>query len=213
LKLTKYPQSCLKIEDAGHALLVDVGTLATAEYAVSDFGEFDAVLFTHTHADHFDVDKLRDLTAAGAQLYGNANVAQLAGSAAGAAKVEVVGENEELVVAGFKIKAIAMEHCLMVDGSPAGIPNTGFLINDRLLIPGDSTEDVGVTAEVVAIPIFGPDISLKDAFAFAKATKAKTLIPVHYDVAGMNPAVFERFGARGLEATVITLKNGASTEL
>jgi L-ascorbate metabolism protein UlaG (beta-lactamase superfamily) len=209
LKITKYPQSCLKIEDAGHALLVDVGTLATADYAVADFGQFDAVLFTHSHADHFDVDKLDELAATGAQIYGNTNVAQLAG----ATKVEVVGENEELVVAGFKVKAVAMEHCLMVDGEPAGLPNTGFLINDRLLLPGDSTEDVEVTAEIVALPIFGPDISLKDAFGLAQATKAKILIPVHYDVASMNPAVFERLGGRGLDATITTLKNGESTEL
>jgi L-ascorbate metabolism protein UlaG (beta-lactamase superfamily) len=209
LKITKYIQSCLKIEDAENALLVDVGTLTMAEYSVSDFGDFDAVLFTHSHADHFDVDKLGELTARGAQIYGNANVAQ---SAKGA-KVEVVGQTEEFVVAGFKVKAIAMEHCLMVDGSPAGIPNTGFLINDRLLLAGDSTEDPGITAEIVAIPIFGPDISFKDAFGLAKATKAKTLIPVHYDVAGMNPAVFERLGARGLDATIITLKNGQSTEV
>ncbi len=208
MKITKYTQSCLKIEDNSQALLVDVGTLTTADYAVSDFGSFDAVLFTHSHADHFDVSKLAELSAHGAQIYGNANVAQLAEGT----KVEVIGEGEELVIAGFKVKAVAMEHCLMVDGSPAGIPNTAFVINDRLLIPGDSTEDVGLTAEIVAIPIFGPDISPKDAVSLAVATKAKTLIPVHYDVAGMDPSVFQRF-ARNLTAEIIPLKNGESTEL
>jgi L-ascorbate metabolism protein UlaG (beta-lactamase superfamily) len=190
-------------------LLVDVGTLAAAAYAVSDFGHFDAVLFTHTHADHFDIDKLPELAATGAQIYGNVNVAQSAGST----QVETISDNEELVVAGFKVKALPMEHCLMADGSPAGIPNTGFLIDDRLLVPGDSTVDIGKTVEIVALPIFGPDISLKDAYGMAQATKAKTLIPIHYDVAGMNPKIFEMLAARGLSAKVITLASGESTEL
>lgn len=212
MKITKYTQSCVKVEDGGQALLVDVGTLTTADYTVSDFGHFDAVLFTHSHADHFDVAKLGELSANGAQLYGNSNVAQLAGDT----PVEVITDNEELVVAGFKIKAIPMEHCLMVDGSPAGIPNTGFLVNDRLLLPGDSTEDVGTKAEVVALPIFGPDISLHDAYSLAKATAAKTVVLVHYDVAGMDPAIAARFlGMTKLSADlkVVPLKNGESTEL
>jgi L-ascorbate metabolism protein UlaG (beta-lactamase superfamily) len=209
VKLTRYPQSCLKIEHNGRTLLVDVGTLATAVHSVSDFGHFDAVLFTHTHADHFDVGILPELAATGAQIYGNANVAQSAGDS----QVEIIGDNEELVVADFKVKALPMEHCLMANGSPAGIPNTGFLINDYLLIPGDSTEDIGITAKAVAIPIFGPDISLKDACTMAQATKAKTLIPVHYDVAGMNPKVFEMLAGRWLSAKVVTLSSGEAAEI
>jgi len=209
MKITRYPQSCLKIERNGQALLVDVGTLATAAHKVSEFGHFDAVLFTHTHADHFDIEALPELAATGAQIYGNANVAQSADST----QVEVIADNEELVVADFKIKALPMEHCLMANGLPAGIPNTGFLINDSLLLPGDSTLDVGVTANIVAVPIFGPDISLKDAYAMAEATKAKTVIPVHYDVAGMNPKVFEMLAGRGLSAKVVTLAPGESAEV
>ena len=209
MKITRYPQSCLKLEYEGRTLLVDIGTLATAEYRLADFGDVDAVLFTHTHFDHFDVKVLPELAAKGATIYGNSDVAQ----SAGGTEVEVVDPGEELVVAGFKLKAFAMEHCLMVDGSKAGIPNTGFLVNDRFLIPGDSTEDVGVTAAVVAVPIFGPDISLHDAYQLTKTTGAKTVIPVHYDVAHMDPGIFKMLGSHGLTAEVVTLENGESTEI
>jgi L-ascorbate metabolism protein UlaG (beta-lactamase superfamily) len=209
MKITRYPQSCLKLELDGRTLLIDVGTLATAEYKVADFGDIDAVLFTHTHFDHFDIQVLPELVANGATIYGNSDVAQ---SAKGT-KVEVIEPGEELVVAGFKLKAYAMEHCLMVDGSKAGIPNTGFMVNDQLLLPGDSTEDIGITAKVVAVPIFGPDISLHDAFELTKATTAKKVILVHYDVAHMDPGIFKMLGAHGLTAEVITLENGESTEI
>jgi L-ascorbate metabolism protein UlaG (beta-lactamase superfamily) len=209
MKITRYPQSCLKLEHDGRALLVDIGTLATAEYSLTDFGDVDAVLFTHTHLDHFDVKVLPELAKNGAVIYGNSDVAQSAENT----KVEVVDPGEELVVAGFKLKAYAMEHCLMTDGSEAGIPNTGYMVNDQLLLPGDSTEDVGVKAEVVAVPIFGPDISLHDAFQLCKTTEAKKAIPVHYDVASMDPGIFKMLGARGLTAEVITLAKGESTEI
>ncbi len=208
MKITKYPQSCVKIEDNGQTLLVDVGTLTTASYGIDDLGRADAVLFTHTHADHFDVSKLEELAASGAQIYGNANVAQ----SSNGTPVEVIGDNEELVIAGFKVRAVPMEHCLMVNGRPAGIPNTGFLINDRLLLPGDSVADVGITAEIVALPVFGPDISFKDAYAFAVVTKAKTVIPVHYDIVGLNPTMFEQFSGSGLAAQVVVLENGTPTD-
>jgi L-ascorbate metabolism protein UlaG (beta-lactamase superfamily) len=212
MRVTKYPQSCLKIEHDGQTLLIDVGTLATAEYAISDFGEFDAVLYTHSHPDHFDVAVLPQLAATGAILYGNANVAELAGDTA----VEIIEAGEELVVAGCKIKVFAFPHCLMVDGSEAGIPNNGFLINDHLLLPGDSTEVGSLKAPAVALPIFGPDISMHDAYTLAASLEAQVAIPVHYDVAGMKPGLFAHFvkvtGAT-LKTQVHSLKNGESIEL
>lgn len=211
MKITKYTQSCLRIEDSGHALLVDVGSLTTADYTVEDFGAYDAVLFTHSHPDHFDPSKLTQLAAGGAAIYGNANVA----AEAGEHRIEVVEDNEELVVAGFKIKALRMEHCAMTNGSSAGIPNTAYLINDRLLLPGDSTEDIGVKAEIVAAPVFGPDISVRDAFDLVRSTQAKSVIPVHYDGAGMKPGTFEFFASLGgpIDFTVHSLNNGDSVEL
>jgi L-ascorbate metabolism protein UlaG (beta-lactamase superfamily) len=80
------------------------------------------------------------------------------------------------------------------------------------LIPGDSTEQVGITAEIVAVPIFGPDISYHDAFEMAEAYEAKTVIPVHFDVARMDPTTFEFFtnhvGARGGNYKVAIIPNG-----
>jgi L-ascorbate metabolism protein UlaG (beta-lactamase superfamily) len=210
MNVTKFPQSCLKIEKAGQSILVDLGSLATAEFTLDDFGKFDAVLFTHSHPDHLDLDIIDDLVAQGVSMYGNADVAEKAGQ-----HVEVIEDGEELVVAGFKIKAHHMEHCLMVDGSKT-VPNTGFVVDGHLLLPGDSTEDVGITAEVVALPIFGPDISFKDANSLAVATKAKRVIPVHYDVVGMDASRFG-YAAKAMGGSdqykVTHIANGDSIEI
>jgi L-ascorbate metabolism protein UlaG (beta-lactamase superfamily) len=207
--VTKYPQSCLTIVKDGRCLLVDPGTLAMADHRVKDFGKFDAVLYTHSHADHLDVAIIDELAATGATLYGNSDVAKVVGHN----QIEVIEDGEELVVAGFKIKAYHMEHCLMVDGSK-GVPNTGFMLDDHFLLPGDSVEDVGVKAEAIALPVFGPDISLHDSYRLLVATKAKTVIPVHYDIAHLNPGVFEMLGGKYHPSIQIkTIKNGESVEV
>ncbi len=208
MHITKYPQSCLKIEKDDRSLLIDVGTLATKKYKVAEFGKFDAVLFTHCHADHFDVTILDELRGDGdILLYGNADTA----AAAGEHPIEVLDEGEELVIAGFKMKVYAMKHCLMPDGSAATIENTGFMIDDTFLIPGDSTELLDVKPIGVALPIFGPDISYKDAFVMARHLAVRDVVPVHYDVAGMDPASFEMF-SRMFKApwTVHALADGES---
>lgn len=212
MNVTRYPQSCLKLEHESRTLLVDLGTMVTAKYKLADFGDLDAVLFTHSHADQFDVKVLPELAANGVTIYGNSDVAQSAEDI----KVEVIDPGEELVVAGFKLKAYAMEHCPMTDGSKSAVPNTGFVVNDHLLLPGDSTEDVGIKVEVVALPIFGPDISPRDAFDLMRSTSASKVIPVHYDVSGMNPHIFERFTALGGQKTateVVVLENGESIQI
>jgi L-ascorbate metabolism protein UlaG (beta-lactamase superfamily) len=179
--VTKYPQSCLTIVKDGRCLLVDPGTLAMADHRVKDFGKFDAVLYTHSHADHLDVAIIDELAATGATLYGNSDVAKVVGHN----QIEVIEDGEELVVAGFKIKAYHMEHCLMVDGSKA-----------------------------IALPVFGPDISLHDSYRLLVATKAKTVIPVHYDIAHLNPGVFEMLGGKYHPSIQIkTIKNGESVEV
>jgi L-ascorbate metabolism protein UlaG (beta-lactamase superfamily) len=212
MTITKYPQSCVTIAKDGQTLLVDAGSLATAKFGMEQLGAVSAALYTHSHPDHLDVDFCHQLLAAGVTIYGNQDVADRIGDA----KVEVIDDNEELVIAGFQVKTIHMEHCLMADGS-RGVPNTGFILDEDLLIPGDSTVDIGITVGTVLAPIFGPDISIHDAYQMAVRLKARLAIPVHYDVAKMDPAIFQQLatlpGHPVLPFRIKTLENGSSTDI
>ncbi len=208
MKITKYPQSCLKLESENRSLLIDLGTLATAAYSLNDFGDIDAVLFTHSHPDHFDAHMLPELLNRGITCYGNADVNRAANGHA----IEVIENGEELLIADFTVKALHLEHCIMVDGSK-GVPNTAYLINKTILLPGDSVEDPGFQCKVVAVPIFGPDISFHDAYRFIQTIGAREAVLVHYDRAGMNPKTFSLLGGATAGATVHALDNGTSVEL
>jgi L-ascorbate metabolism protein UlaG (beta-lactamase superfamily) len=205
MKITRYFQSCLLIEEGAARMLIDPsGQEATR---LNEFGKLDAVLYTHEHGDHFDGDLAQQLSANGAKLYANASTAKQMKS-----PPEVVSGGQEFEVGGIKVKAIELPHCLMWDGS-AGPQNTGYLIAGKLFHSGDGANLDGLSADVVALPITGPDVSLKDAFDFVKQLSAKTIIPVHYDYIGTKPEVFAELarGQFGVDSKVLAI--GQSTQV
>ena len=180
MKVTRYFQSCLLIEDKGARILIDPSD--QEKDRLSEFGKLDAVFYTHEHGDHFDADMARDFVEQGvAPVYANASTAKLIE----ASKTEVK-DGQEYDINGLKVKAIELPHCLMADGSTS-VQNTGYLVDGKLFHPGDGAELEGLSVDTLAVPISGPDISLKDAYAFTMQVKAKQVIPIHYDFLGGNP--------------------------
>jgi len=206
MKITRYFQSCLLIEEGSAQILVD----ASAEEAgrVDEFGKLDAIFYTHEHADHFDAELAQKFADAGVPVYANASTAKQMKS-----QPTVVTDGQEFDIAGLKIKAIELPHCLMVDGS-AGPQNTGYLFAERLFDPGDGKELNGLNVENLTVPIQGPDISFKDAFDFAKQVGAKKLIPVHYNTMGAKPEMLKNFCQWfNLPYAITILGIGESTEI
>src|SRR6056297_1791585 len=135
LRLTKYPQSCLLVEAGDARLLIDPGSFVAAAYEAATFGDLDAVLYTHRHADHFDAGLVADLAATGARIVTNADVADVIDDV----EVETLADHAVTQVAGVRVRAHDIPHCEMVDGSP-GPPNTGFVVGDTLLHTGDGLD-------------------------------------------------------------------------
>ncbi len=180
MKVTRYFQSCLLIEEGGARILIDPS--GQEKERLDDFGQLDAVLYTHEHGDHFDAQMAQDFVEQGvAPVYANASTAKLIK----ASKTEV-SDGQEFKIKDLKIKAIELPHCLMVDGSTS-VQNTGYLVNEKLFHPGDGKELKDLSVDTLAVPISGPDISLKDAYDFTMQVAAKQVIPIHYDFLGGNP--------------------------
>src|SRR4051812_6667891 len=162
MKVTRYFQSCLLVEEGKARILID----PSGHEKDRDFGRLDAVLYTHEHADHFDAEMAQTFVEQGiAPVYANASTANLI-----KASKTVVKDGQQFDINGVKIKALELPHCLMVDGSK-GPQNTGFVIDGKLFHPGDGKELKGLTIDTLAVPISGPDISLHDAFAFTQQVK------------------------------------------
>ena len=204
MKVTRYTQSCMVLEKGKSRLLIDPGTLAMNDYSLDDFGEFQAVLYTHRHADHFDESQIGPLLERGVDLYGNADVCAAIGDAG-----KEVRDGEDLQLGDFEITPRDLPHFPMVDGSD-GPPNTGFIFDNRLFHPGDGIAIDGVTVELLALPIAGPSISFRDAYVFTQQVKAETVVPIHYDFFVADPELFAKYCD---VAKVVTLGSGEAVEL
>jgi len=208
LKITRCFQSCLLVEEGSARILIDPSDEEAKRY--DSFGKLDAVLYTHQHADHFDADLAQKFAAAGVPIYANASTAKFCKTAPS------ISENgEEYDIAGVKIKAIELPHCLMPNGS-AGPQNTGYLVDNTFFDPGDGVSLKGLQVDHLALPITGPDVSMKDAFLFAKQLGVKVAIPVHYDKLGADPEVYAIFAGYFPDDFAFTIKPlsiGESTEI
>lgn len=205
MKVTRYFQSCLLIEEGSARILIDPS--GQEKERLDRFGKLDAVIYTHEHMDHFDAQMARDFVEQGvAPVYCNASTAKQV-----KASVTTVNDGQEFDIGGLKIEAKELPHCLMIDGSTS-VQNTGYLVNGELFHPGDGKELDGLEVKILAVPLNGPDISPHDAFAFGKQVKAQHLVPIHYDFLGGNPDFFAHTAEENGMKTH-GLDKGESTEI
>jgi len=207
MKITRYFQSCLLIEEGNVRILIDPS--GHEKDHIGKLGQLDAVLYTHEHSDHFDAELAQTFVEqAIAPVYANPSTAKLI-----KASKTVVKDGQEFKIDGVSIKVIELPHSLMPDGS-RGPQNVGYLIGNKFFHPGDGKELSGLKIDNLALPIIGPDISIRDAFAFAKQVSAKSVIPIHYDLLGLKPEVVESFAKRfEMPFKVHILKSGDTIEL
>lgn len=205
MRVTKYPQSCLVIEEEGAGrLLIDPGNFALDAYGLDDLEPVDAVLYTHRHPDHFDERHVDTMLDRGWELYANADVCGLIGGD----RATEVTDGGTLEVAGFEVTARDLPHIPLVDGSP-GPPNTGYLIDGTVFHPGDGNE-IDLSVETLALPIAGPSISFRDAYVFTERVGADAVVPMHYHMFIAEPDLFAGFCDI---ADVLVLDDGESVEV
>ncbi len=235
MKITKYPQSCFVIESAGKKIMIDPGSFFAEKFSAKDFLDVSAVLLTHQHIDHLDINSLKIFAGRKIPIYGNTDV--VAKLSVDGVKVNEVRDREKFSVAGFEIEPVDLPHCqlpscktcgrkfpvrpcpdhknadiVLVDGPP----NTGFVINATFFHAGDGIELAGFTAKNAGVPIVGPTIDHERAWKFIRGLNAKTVIPMHYDYSVFpaelrDPKRFAKLAPKGVK--VIVLNHGESTEL
>jgi L-ascorbate metabolism protein UlaG (beta-lactamase superfamily) len=171
VKLTKFPHACLRIEQDGGVLVVDPGAFSSPADALRGA---DAVLITHEHADHLDVDALR--AAPGLAVYAPAEVvAQLSEVDA---VTTAVGPGDAFSAAGLDVRVFGDRHAYIHEDVP-DIPNNAYLIGGKVYYAGDAFSLPGVEVETLFVPIGAPWMKLAEAIDYVRAVAPERAHPTH----------------------------------
>ena len=177
MKITHLGHSCLLIETGGARLLVDPGTFSSG---FEELTGLDAVLITHAHPDHVDVERLPELLEAndGAALVTEPELA----AQLGAMGARALHPGQGMALGGATVEAVGGEHAEIHPDVPR-IGNVGLLVRadgePTLLHPGDSYADAPDGVDVLALPLSAPWARSAATVDFLRAVSPPVAFTVH----------------------------------
>jgi L-ascorbate metabolism protein UlaG (beta-lactamase superfamily) len=179
MRLTKFSHSCVRVERGNGVLLIDPGSLSERDA----LDGVDAVLVTHEHVDHLDLDALAD--ALGRQpsieVYTHPDVVEKLRDLPAALHPVLAGD--EFSVAGFRVRAYGGLHAIIHPDIPR-IANLGFLVEDpaggNLYHPGDSFEvPTDVPVDTLFVPVSAPWLKISEAVDFTRQVAPRRAYALH----------------------------------
>ncbi|MEH1097570.1 MBL fold metallo-hydrolase [Micromonospora sp. CPCC 205561] len=175
MQLTKYAHSCLRVEHDGGVLVIDPGVFSEAAAALDGA---DAVLVTHEHPDHLDVEAVtRQLDRRPFAIHGPASLAGTLGDAAEA--LQPVRPGQSFTAAGVPVRAHGGRHAVIHPDIPV-VDNLAYLLDDVVYHPGDSLvvpEDAQV--DTLFLPIHAPWTKFSESLDFLRAVAPRRAYALH----------------------------------
>jgi L-ascorbate metabolism protein UlaG (beta-lactamase superfamily) len=210
MRVQKLGHSCLLVTSGGVRLLIDPGTFSPG---FDDVDGLSAVLVTHQHPDHIDVARLPQLLDRNpeAQLIADAATAQTLRDDHGIeATVASAGDIYDL---GMRVEVVGDRHAEIHPDIPR-VPNVGYVINDRLLHPGDSLDVIDRDVQVLALPTMAPWMRMADAVEFLRAVAPRVAVPIHEALLKSPDLFYGAFRGLGPDGTEVrVLDDGEPVDL
>jgi L-ascorbate metabolism protein UlaG (beta-lactamase superfamily) len=176
MRITKFGHSCVRVSAAETDVVIDPGGWSERE-ALDGAA---AVLVTHEHADHWDVEHLRSTDA---PIYTIAAVEERIREAdpGVAERVTVVRPGEELTVAGFDVRVVGEKHAV-IHPELTHFDNSGFLLSAEgrsLFHPGDAFTRPGRQVDFFCAPVCAPWAKMSELVDLARDVMAPVSIGIH----------------------------------
>ncbi|MBV9496176.1 MAG: MBL fold metallo-hydrolase [Acidobacteria bacterium] len=181
MRIRKYIHSCILVESGDARILIDPGKFSFLDGAVKPetFSDLTAILITHPHPDHVDDQALKKIVERNPNAPVLANTQIREQLAKSGIEVEVF-EAGTRRIEGCRVEAIGAPHARLLNAEAP--QNVAYVIDDRLLHPGDSFDhalDVRMGIEILALPITAPWTSELSVAEFTLRLGPKIVFPIH----------------------------------
>lgn len=202
MQITHLGHACLLLEYPAVRLLIDPGNFSRYDEVTG----LDAVLITHQHADHVEVDKFDVLLAAnpGAAVYADPDTVTLLAEAG--IDATPTRDAEAFSIGAVTVTPAGVQHAVIHEYVPR-IANVGLLFaaegEPSVFHPGDALDaEPAAHVDVLAVPLSAPWAAIGETVAFVRRIAPGGVVPIHDAL--LSPAgrsVYlshvERFGAEG----------------
>lgn len=175
MDLTKYSHSCVRLDDGDRSLVIDPGIWSEASAALDGT---DAVLITHEHTDHFDVQALRSAAEANSALRIWAPGPVATALADLGDTVTAASPGESFHAGGFAVRTFGGQHALIHPSIPI-VPNVGYLVDGTVFHPGDSFTVPTEPVQTLLLPSNAPWANVAGILDFMIAVRAPRAFQIH----------------------------------
>lgn len=193
MQITHIGHACLLVETSSARVLLDPGAFS---HGFEELTELDAVVITHQHADHLDVERLPQLLEAndGARLLVEPETA--AELTRAGIQAEALHPGQSVQLAGLRLTGVGGEHAMIHPDLPR-IGNVGVVLQaagePTLFHPGDAVDTAPPGIDLLALPISAPWAAARDSVELARAVAPTTAFPIHDAVlSGLGRGVYLR---------------------
>lgn len=173
--IKKLGHCCFVVEPVkGFRIMTDPGEYSDLQ---NEETGISIILITHEHPDHLHIESLKKV------LINNPNCQIITNTAVGKLldveniKYTKVEDGENFESNGVKIYGFGNLHEEVYEKF-GQVQNTGYMINN-LCYPGDAFTNPNMPIDILALPVAGPWMRIKDAINYALTLKPRVCFPVH----------------------------------
>ncbi|MGW1681410.1 MBL fold metallo-hydrolase [Saccharopolyspora sp. NPDC002376] len=210
MQITHFGHSCVLVETESARLLIDPGTFSADFEGLRDL---DAVLVTHQHADHIDLDRLPALLDANPNALLMVDPGSEASVAERGLSATIARPGDSIELSGAAITVVGGEHAVIHPDIPV-VDNIGYIVDHGAFYhPGDSFFVPEQRIDVLGLPTAAPWLKLSEAIDFLRAVAPRTAVPIHEAVLAvpqMHYRMFEHLGPKDTAIQVLTKGTPAS---
>jgi L-ascorbate metabolism protein UlaG (beta-lactamase superfamily) len=179
MRISHLGHSCLLVEYDDTRILLDPGTFSDDFDFVEDV---DAIVVTHQHPDHVDVDRLPALLKGNpdARLLVEPSTVEVLAAAGVTAEPFAAGESASF--GSVTVTGVGGLHAVIHREIPR-IANTGIVLtaegSPTVFHPGDMIDTAPDGIDLLAVPLAAPWCAFKETAEFVRSVAAPIAVPIH----------------------------------